>query len=113
MPARSTVRLWRVANEEFSAMYAHAREEFADSLVDELLIIADVSREGVKTKETAHGTEVTTGDMVERSRLQLETRKWLASKILPKKYGDKLDVTSGGEPMPVVTINAPNGGPKP
>lgn len=93
MPNRSTVRLWRNTNEEFSAMYAHAREEFADSLADQLLPLADECREGAKVKTDKDGNEeTTTGDMVERSRLQLETRKWLAAKILPKKYGERLEL---------------------
>ena len=97
MPDRGTVRRWRLGNEAFRTMYAQAREEFADSLADELLKIADDSRVGTKTKTSSFGEEITTGDMVERARLQIDTRKWLAAKILPKKYGDKLDVTTGGE----------------
>lgn len=104
MPDRTTVRRWRAANNTFRLMYAQAREEFADSLADELLKLADESREGVKVKDGPNGQEVTTGDMVERTRLQIETRKWLASKILPKKYGDKLDVTSDGKELGPTTI---------
>lgn len=36
--------------------------------------------------------EVTTGDMVERSRLQIDARKWLAAKLLPNKYGEKIAI---------------------
>lgn len=112
MPDRGTVRRWRLANADFRTMYAHAREEFADSLADELLGLADNSREGVKTKDGPNGVEVTTGDMVERARLQIDTRKWLASKILPKKYGDKLDLSSSDgtmSPTRVIRPNAPAG----
>lgn len=38
---------------------------------------------------------------VQRARLQVETRKWLMSKLAPKKYGERLDVTSSGEKLPV------------
>lgn len=92
MPNRATVRDWRLRHPEFDAMYTRAREEFADSLVDELLELADKSRMGVKTKMGPNGEEVTTGDMVERARIQIDTRKWLAAKILPKKYGEKIEV---------------------
>ena len=34
-------------------------------------------------------------------RIRIDTRKWLLSKLLPKTYGDKLDVTSGGEALAV------------
>ena len=112
MPAESTVRAWVLDDiDGIAAKYARARELQAEFWADDMLRIADESREGVKTKETDKGTEITTGDMVERARLQIDSRKWLLSKLLPKKYGDKLDVTSGGERI-TVTINAPGGGSK-
>lgn len=88
-------------------MYEHAREEFAHSLADELLKISDEVRIGAKVKTTEHGEETITGDMVERARLQVDTRKWLASKILPKKYGDKVDVTTNGKDLipPPINLN--------
>ena len=93
MPAESTVRAWVLDDVGgISAKYARARELQAEFWADDILRLADESREGIKTKETAQGVEVTTGDMVERTRLQIEARKWLLSKLLPKKYGDKLDM---------------------
>lgn len=39
------------------------------------------------------------GDAVQRSKLRVDARKWVAAKLKPKKYGDKIDVTSGNEPV--------------
>lgn len=82
MPARSTVIRWLTVNEDFSAQYAKAREEQAEALFEDLLDIADGK----------NGSED-----VQRDRLRVDTRKWIASKIVPKKYGDKLTTEHTGE----------------
>lgn len=93
MPSKTTVFKWLGQNSEFADQYARAREAQADLLVDEMIELADTPKEGRKTKRTADGKlEVTTGDMVEHRRLQIETRKWVAARMRPKKYGDRIDV---------------------
>jgi hypothetical protein len=77
--------------------YAHAKQLQAEILAAEILSIADTIQEGVKTVEKPTGTEVTTGDMIDHRRLRVDSRKWLLSKLLPKKYGDKLDLTTDGD----------------
>lgn len=77
MPYMSAVFRWLQANQKFQEQYAHAREAQAEAMADDIRDIAD----GV------HGS-----DDVQRDRLRVEARKWLASKLLPKKYGDKLVV---------------------
>ena len=68
----------------------------ADILADEVVDLADTTRIGVKVKTNDKGeVETTEGDMVERTRLQIDARKWYAGKLAPKKYGDKLAV--GGD----------------
>ena len=42
--------------------------------------------------------------MIEHRRLQVDVRKWMAGKLAPKKYGDKLDVTSAGEKIQTYTL---------
>lgn len=101
MPAKSTVFKWLSEQKEFSDRYARAREAQADALFDEILSIADTPMEGVKVKEGPNGTETTTGDMIEHRRLQVDARKWMAGKLAPKKYGDKIQAEHTG----------PNGGP--
>lgn len=95
MPAESTVRAWALDDVQgFSAKYMRAREIGYDRLADELLEIADNTQAGVKTTTKASGVETTEGDMIEHRRLRVDTRKWMLAKMLPKKYGDKLDLTA-------------------
>jgi hypothetical protein len=102
MPSEATVRAWALDDVEgFAAQYTRAREIGYDRLADELLEIADTPKTGVKTTEKATGTETTHGDMIEHRRLQVDARKWMLAKMLPKKYGDRLTQEHTG----------PNGGP--
>jgi hypothetical protein len=80
MPSTVTVFSWLRTHEEFLNQYTRAKEESADALTDEMLDIADDVE----------------GDS-QRDRLRVDTRKWIASKLKPKKYGDKLehDVSGG------------------
>lgn len=74
LPWSSTVRKWRLEYADFSAKYARAKLAQADILAEECLEIADSS----------------TAENYNADRLRIDTRKWLASKLLPKQYGDKL-----------------------
>lgn len=99
MPGTSTVYRWLAApeNELFRDRYARAREVQADVLADEILRIADTPQVGRKVKIDADGEEeITEGDMIEHRRLQVDARKWYASKLAPKKYGDKQQVEHSG-----------------
>jgi hypothetical protein len=112
MPHRATVFRWLAAHETFRDMYAHARLSQADALFDEILGIADTPMIGEKTKETSDGkTETTTGDMIEHRRLQVDTRKWMAARLAPKKYGDKLELAGDpNNPVLVPVVNVSIGG---
>lgn len=88
MPCESTVRSWLAKGDagdepfaEFLRQYARARDHQADAKFDQAWEIAE--------KATAENVAV--------ARLQIDTIKWQASKLAPKKYGDKLDVNHGGE----------------
>lgn len=74
MPSFSTIKAWLAQDSEFSAQYARAREGQADTLADELVEIADEEPDP------------------QRARVRIDARKWYASKLQPKKYGDKLDM---------------------
>ncbi len=72
----------------------------ADALFDEALEIAD-DASGDWTKD-AKGNKVLDHEHVQRSRLRVDTRKWAAGKMAPKRYGDKLQHTGdGGGPIRV------------
>lgn len=110
MPAASTVCRWLATNEEFRKQYACAREAQADTLADESLDIADdgtndwMERQG---KDGETGRLEYNGDAVQRSRLRIDTRKWLASKLAPKKYGEKIQAeigSPGGGPLTIQLV---------
>lgn len=108
MPAISTVFRWLTLHQDFSEQYARAKEEQADTLADEIIAIADECVIGEKIETNAEGAIVkkVTGDMIERSRLRVDARKWYAGKLKPKKYGDKVSQEiSGPNGGPITTIN--------
>ncbi len=88
------------ANTDFRDQYAHAREMQADALFDEALEIADdVSGDWFTDKD---GKKVLDHEHIQRSRLRVDTRKWAAGKLAPKRYGDKVQHTGdGGGPIRV------------
>ena len=87
MPNKATVFRWLAANSAFSDQYACAREAQADEMFDDLLQIADDGQND--TYETDDGTRTNT-DVIARSKLRVDARKWMLSKMVPKKYGDKI-----------------------
>lgn len=97
MPAISTVFKWLRDDEKFSEQYARAKEEAADLLVEDMLDIADDST--ADYEEDKKGNLVFNKEAVLRSKLRTDTRKWISSKLKPKRYGDKIDVTSGDKPL--------------
>lgn len=89
MPSEALVRVW--ASDQtlpFFSQYAQAREIGYHVMADELLEIAD---DGINDRIVDEdGNERTDHDVIARSRLRVDTRKWLLSKALPKIYGDKI-----------------------
>lgn len=83
MPSRETVRKALRDDPEFVVQYARAREEQAETYADETIEIAD-----------------TEGDP-QRARVRIDARKWAASKLAPKKYGDRV----------AHEVSGPDGGP--
>lgn len=86
MPDPRTVYRWLGVNEAFRQQYALAREDQADSYADEIVDIADAA---------------TTGEEAQIARVRVDSRKWVAAKLKPKKYGDRIAHT-GAEGGPIV-----------
>src|SRR5690606_31084702 len=95
MPALSTVFRWLYANEVFRDQYSRAREAQQEYLALEILEIADDGSNDTYIDE--EGKPRVDHDVIQRSRLRVDTRKWIMSKMAPKKYGDKVDVNHGGQ----------------
>lgn len=101
MPPESTVRYWALRDiEGFFAQYTEARQIGYFCMADEVLEIADDGQNDWMERhaEDNPGWQIN-GEHVQRSRLRLDTRKWLLSKALPKIFGDKLDHTSSDGSM--------------
>ena len=106
MPDESSVRQWALEKEDFAPLYARARELGYQVMADELIEIADNgTNDWMKREEERTGVQAFVDhDHVTRSRLRLDTRKWLLAKALPKVYGDKLtteNVTLGPDGKPI------------
>ncbi len=102
MPDKSTVFRWLAAHAEFRDQYARAREARTDAMAEEILEISD---DGSNDTYEVDGREVTNQDVIARSRLRVDTRKWLMARMAPKKYGDRLEQVLTGDPeKPVETI---------
>lgn len=80
--------------------YARACEERAENMFDEIIEIADTSNADVVGLSEG-GKPIIDGEAIQRSRLKIDARKWALSKMFPKKYGDKLDLTTDGEKINV------------
>lgn len=88
MPSCVTVYAWLnkgLAEKEgdyrdFLNLYIRAREEQGEGMVDEMLTISDDKELDANQK-----------------RIMIDTRKWIASKLKPQKYGDKLDLNHGAQ----------------
>lgn len=90
MPSMTTVMRW-LADEtkpEFRLHYAHAREAQADFLAAEILEIADDSSGDIIIDKD--GRPRVNNEVIARARLRVDSRKWLASKMVPKKYGNRI-----------------------
>lgn len=98
MPDERTVRRWAADEEHaFSPQYARAREIGYLKLADEILEISDDGSNDwmLRSGKGEGGDEETSGyvlngEHVQRSRLRIDSRKWLLSKMLPKVFGDKV-----------------------
>lgn len=96
MPAESTVRDWALNPEHpFSAQYVRAREIGYHAMADEIIDISDDGSRDIKTvMRDGQEIEQLDHDHIQRSRLRVESRKWMVSKMLPKIYGDKTESVS-------------------
>lgn len=105
IPDRVTVYRWLRQYPEFRNQYALAKEEACDAMAEDMFDIADDGSNDLMTIQKGDiSYEVENREVTNRSRLRVDTRKWYISKIKPKKYGDKLDLTSDGKAIAGNTI---------
>lgn len=90
----TTVLNW-INDLDYTDQYARAREQRADNIFEEILDIVDCEDHDIVLDKD--GVPRVNNDVIQRDRLRVDARKWMLGKMAPKKYGDKLDITSDGE----------------
>jgi hypothetical protein len=91
----STFIRWADEDAELADSYARAREDLLERMAQEVLDLSDK-----EVPETGDGRK--DWQAIQKHKLQVDTRKWLLSKLAPRKYGEKLEV-SGDPANPLVT----------
>lgn len=84
-PNSDTIYTWLAKYKEFSDLYARAKRQQVEVIIDEILTIADdSSRDNVINGE---GKVMVDHEHINRAKLRIDTRKWLAAKLVPRLYG--------------------------
>lgn len=94
MPAMSSVFLWLSRHPTFSEQYAKSQVDRATALAEEILEISDDASNDLLIQE---GKGAPNSVSVARDKLKVDTRKWLLSRMDPKRYGDKVETVHSGE----------------
>jgi hypothetical protein len=113
MPDKSTVFRWLWRHPEFRDQYAQACEIRAEVHAEEMLDIADDGTDDFIERFDKDGENSWwefRGEHVQRSKLRVDTRKWIASKLIPKRYGDKIhqEISGPGGKQPILNLSFGN-----
>jgi hypothetical protein len=91
MPSKRSIMYWLNKHQEFRDLYDRACIERSEGYAEELVDIADdVSNDYISDGE---GGFLVDREHIQRSRLRVDTRKWICAKMKPRKYGDKVETT--------------------
>jgi hypothetical protein len=100
MPCVASVFNWldNPENKSFLDKYTRARQVQAELLADEII---DISDDGTKDmdEDPVSGKKKLDWEHIQRAKLRVDARKWKASKLYPKQYGEKLDITTKDQPI--------------
>ena len=105
MPAVSSVYLWLLKNKVFSDLYTRAREDQSDTLADQIMEIGDEVPMMVITDEDGKVTKRMDPAGINRNRLRVDARKWVAAKLKPRKYGDR-QILAGDKDAPIEVVHS-------
>ena len=127
MPHVATYLEWVAQDPQLAQDYAHAREIGYALLADEIIQLSDKTHEWVTVQDldqdgrprfNTDGTPILkqvlmplNADVIAHKRVQIDTRKWMLSKMLPKIYGDKLTqehTGAGGGPIAIAAVDLKN-----
>lgn len=103
-------RFWKTleTNPECQERYVRAKERQAELMADDILEISDDGTNDWMDRRNDKGEvigEMVNAEVVQRSRLRVESRKWVAAKLLPKKYGEKQEIEHTGNVKAYVTFD--------
>jgi hypothetical protein len=85
---------WLASSEELMEQYLRAKELGVDAYAEEIIEISDDCSQDLHVDEK--GREVTSREAIARTQLRIDARKWYASRLAPRKYGDKALDPQGG-----------------
>lgn len=91
----------------YTDQYACAREVRAENIFEEIIDIVDCEDHDIVIDE--NGVPRVNNDVIQRDKLRVDARKWMLGKMAPKKYGEKLDITSDGEKVAATVISLGSG----
>jgi hypothetical protein len=105
-PSLTIIRDWLVENGDFKKGLELARLEQADVLFDEIIEIADNSRNDWMLKnDPGNPGWIENGENIQRSKMRIEARKYVAARLRPRLYGERGDYVSLNQPVPVVHMS--------
>lgn len=100
MPRALSFFQWLKSNKEWQEQYSYACELRQELLFEKMLEIAENPEQGEEITMDHNGTKIVQKDMIQHRNLKVNTLKWQLAKLNPKKYGDKVDLTTDGEKLP-------------
>lgn len=89
MPVKENVLAWMWKDAEFRSQYMAAKEASAEAMLEEIMDIADESSQDMAVGP--NGELRANSEVVQRSKLRVDTRKWAMARLAPKKYGLKVN----------------------
>ncbi|MDF0521522.1 hypothetical protein P0R31_30190 [Bradyrhizobium yuanmingense] len=93
MPGRTTIYRWLATNPEFRKRFAEAREALMDFYAEQILNVAfDESGDVILDQKDGKTSAVANHAKVQRDRLKVDSLKWTAARLFPKRYGDKMEL---------------------
>ena len=95
MPTQTTMLKWLAAHPDFEVRYVHARQYYAEVMFDEMIQIADdASGDWIEKVSGKNGEVFMAANLehINRSKLRVDTRRWILARMAPLKYGDKLSI---------------------
>lgn len=107
MPCATAVFKWLATFPDFAQQYARAKTAGIEALAEDILDIADDATNDWMERQNADGENTGwqfNGEAARRSQIRIDARKWLLSKLAPKKYGDKLAIGGADDLPPLKTM---------